>query len=108
MNTLPAVRARHLPIAWLLGLMGLTLVAVGMARWQGWQDRVPDAPTAWEMSLRFEDMPDGSVRVSDAAMAARWRSLRANKGFYAAVCGPWPDNAAWPRPSAMRRWCCDR
>ena len=35
MNTLPAVRARHLPIAWLLGLMGLTLVAVGMARWQG-------------------------------------------------------------------------
>ncbi len=81
MNTLPAVRARHLPIAWLLGLMGLTLVAVGMARWQGWQDRVPDAPTAWEMSLRFEDMPDGSVRVSDAADGRPLAVFAGEQGF---------------------------
>ena len=81
MNTLPAVRARHLPIAWLLGLMGLTLVAVGMARWQGWRDRVPDAPTAWEMSLRFEDMPDGSVRVSDATDDRTLATFAGEQGF---------------------------
>ena len=81
MNTLPASPVRALSIAWLLGLMGLTLFAVGMARWQGWQDRVPDPPTAWEMSLRFEDMPDGSVRVSDATDGRPLAVFAGEQGF---------------------------
>lgn len=81
MNTLPASPVRALSISWLLGLMGLTLLAVGMARWQGWHDRVPDAPTVWEMSLKFEDMPDGSVRVSDAADGRPLAVFAGEQGF---------------------------
>ncbi len=73
--------ARHLPIGWLLGLMGLTLLAVAMARWQGWHDRVQDAPTVWEMTLKFEDMPDGSVRVSDATDGRTLASFVGEQGF---------------------------
>lgn len=81
MNTLPAARTRALPIGWLLGLMALTLLAVGLARWQGWRDRVSDAPTVWEMRLKFEDMPDGSVRVSDATDDRTLATFAGEQGF---------------------------
>jgi putative photosynthetic complex assembly protein len=54
------------PVGWLGGLVVLVLAATAIARWQGWQDRVSDAPVQWERSLRFEDTPQGEVQVSDA------------------------------------------
>ena len=81
MNTLPTTRSRSLPIGWLVGLMALTLVTVGTARWQGWHDQVQDAPTVWEMRLKFEDMPDGSVRVSDATDGHPLADFVGEQGF---------------------------
>jgi putative photosynthetic complex assembly protein len=81
MSALPSPRSRALPIGWLLGLMALTLAAVGMARWQGWHDQVPDAPTVWEMTLKFEDMPDGSVRVRDASNDRTLAVFAGEQGF---------------------------
>ncbi len=81
MNALHTAGKRNLPIGWLIGLMAVTLAAVGMARWQGWQVRVQDAPTVWEMSLKFEDMPDGSVRVSDATDGRPLAVFAGEQGF---------------------------
>jgi putative photosynthetic complex assembly protein len=80
-NTLPAPRTRGLPIGWLIGLMAVNLLAVGLARWQGWHVQVQDAPTVWEMSLKFEDMPDGSVRVSDATDGRPLAVFAGEQGF---------------------------
>lgn len=81
MNTLSTARTCGLPIGWLLGLMALTLSAVALARWQGWQVRVQDAPTVWEMTLKFEDMADGSVRVSDATDDRTLAVFAGEQGF---------------------------
>jgi len=54
------------PVGWLGGLVVLVLLATALARWQGWHDRVPDAPLQWERALRFDDTAQGEVRVSDA------------------------------------------
>ena len=54
------------PVGWLGGLVVLVLLATALARWQGWHDRVPDAPLQWERALRFDDTAQGEVQVNDA------------------------------------------
>jgi putative photosynthetic complex assembly protein len=69
------------PMLWLLGLMASTLLAVGLARWQGWHEALPDADVAWEMRLRFEDMPNGDVRVSQADTGEQVAMFSGEQGF---------------------------
>jgi putative photosynthetic complex assembly protein len=64
MNTHPTAAPRMQPMGWLLSLMAAILLVVGLARWQGWHEALPTDGVAWEMSLQFEDMPNGDVRVT--------------------------------------------
>ena len=69
------------PISWLVGLMTIVLLLVGLARMQGWRDRVDDAATVWEMSLNFKDMPNGDVWVTDADSGKNLAVFSGEQGF---------------------------
>ena len=69
------------PVGWLGGLVVLVLLATALARWQGWQDRVPDAPLQWERALRFEDTAQGAVQVSDALSGESVALFAGEQGF---------------------------
>lgn len=65
-----------------LGLLLLvTLLAVAAVRLSGTEIRAPDAPTAAQRSLRFEDGPAGSVTVLDASTGQRIDSVSGEAGF---------------------------
>ncbi len=65
-----------------LGLLLLaTLVSVAAVRLSGTEIRAPDAPTAAQRSLRFEDGVDGSVKVLDARTGAHIDSVAGEAGF---------------------------
>ncbi len=81
MNALPASTSKGLPIGWLLALMALTLGLVAWAQQQGWRVTVSDAPTAWEMSLRFKDLPNGDIAVLDAQQGQTLREFSGEQGF---------------------------
>ena len=85
MNTARPVLSRMPPVAWLGAMLVTTLIVVTLARWQGWHERAPDAQVSWDMSLYFEDMPNGDVRVTDARNGQEVAQFSGE---------PWPDNAA--------------
>ena len=79
MSTLQPMR--QLSITWLVGLMLGVLAVVGLARWQGWHETPDLAPTVWEMSLRFEDLPNGDVRVTNASNGHELAVYSGEQGF---------------------------
>ena len=81
MNTLPSPPPRMLSIGWLIALMALTLVVVAWAKMNGWRDAVADAPTAWEMTLSFKDLPNGDVAVSNANDGQTLAVFSGEQGF---------------------------
>ena len=81
MNTSSPLSTRMVPIGWMGLFMLLTLLAVGLARWQGWHDTAPAAQTAWEVSLRFEDTSNGDVRVIDATSGQEVALFSGEQGF---------------------------
>lgn len=62
-------------------LLFATLLGVAAVRLSGTEIRTPDAPTAAQRSLRFEDGPDGSVRVIDARSGQTIDSVAGEAGF---------------------------
>jgi len=58
-----------------------TLAGVTAVRLGGTSVRAPDAPTVATRMLRFEDGPDGSVAVIDAASGRTLDQLRGEQGF---------------------------
>ncbi len=81
MNRTDRTRPHQQPMAWLLGLMAATLLVVGLARTQGWHEALPTDGVAWEMNLKFEDMPNGDVRVSDAQSGQSIALFSGEQGF---------------------------
>ena len=63
MNPSAPSLAPRWPIGWLFSLMAASLLLVGLAQQQGWHEAAPEAQTVWELSLKFEDLPNGDVRV---------------------------------------------
>lgn len=59
----------------------VTLVSVATVRWSGTEIRQADAPPVVSRSLRFEDGPDGSVRVIDASTGALAATFTGEQGF---------------------------
>ena len=86
LNTAPpeARAADTMPRGPLLAVGAMLLVAVlGVAsvRLSGADIRQPDAPAVATRSLRFEDRPDGSVAVLDAASGRQIEAIQGEAGF---------------------------
>jgi putative photosynthetic complex assembly protein len=62
-------------------VLAATLIAVATVRLSGVEIRTPDAPTAAQRSLRFEDGPAGSVVVIDAKTGAVIEEVTGEAGF---------------------------
>lgn len=76
----PSLLPRGLLIA--IGALVLTtLVGVAAVRLAGVSARAPDAPSVATRLLRFEDRPDGSIAVIDAASGRTLDELRGEQGF---------------------------
>ena len=81
MNSARPVLSRMPPVAWLGAMLVTSLIVVTLARWQGWHERAPDAQVSWDMSLYFEDMPNGDVRVTDARNGQEVAQISGEQGF---------------------------
>ena len=81
MNTARPVLSRMPPVAWLGAMLVTSLIVVTLARWQGWHERAPVAQVSWDMSLYFEDMPNGDVRVTDARNGQEVAQFSGEQGF---------------------------
>jgi putative photosynthetic complex assembly protein len=64
-----------------LALLAAVLLGTASVRLSGIGIREPDAPTLAQRSLRFEDRPDGSVAVLDAASGRQIESVQGEAGF---------------------------
>lgn len=62
-------------------LMLLSLAIVGWQRLAGGTEPVVEAAQAWQRHLHFEDRPDGSVAVLDAATRAEVHRYAGEQGF---------------------------
>lgn len=69
------------PLMALGALLLASLVGVAAVRLSGTEIRTPDAPTAAQRSLRFEDGPAGSVSVLDANTGLLIDSVSGEAGF---------------------------
>jgi len=59
-GTKPPIRK---PIGYLLAFLGIVLLLVAFARFQGLTWTVKDAPVLWQRELVFTDTPDGQILV---------------------------------------------
>jgi putative photosynthetic complex assembly protein len=75
-NALP----RHAVLAFGI-LLALVMAGVGAVRLSGVNIRLPDAPTAAQRTLRFEDGPGGTVSVLDARTGQQIDSVSGEAGF---------------------------
>jgi len=62
-------------------LLLIALVGVASVRLSGVPIRAPDAEAVASRSLRFEDRPDGSVAVLDAASGQQVEAIQGEAGF---------------------------
>lgn len=70
------------PVIKAIGLLLFAAVlSVATVRLSGTNVHEPDAPTIASRSLRFEDRPDGSVAVIDAATGQLVRAVQGEAGF---------------------------
>jgi putative photosynthetic complex assembly protein len=69
------------PIGWLFGLMTACLLLVALAQQQGWHETAPEAKTVWELSLKFEDLPNGDVRVTETESGKTLAVFSGEQGF---------------------------
>ncbi|MEY8878393.1 MAG: photosynthetic complex assembly protein PuhC [Leptothrix sp. (in: b-proteobacteria)] len=71
---------RHVLLA-VAAVLAATVLAVGAVRLSGVSIRQPDAATVHSRLLRFDDGPNGSVAVFDAASGAQIESVQGEQGF---------------------------
>jgi putative photosynthetic complex assembly protein len=69
------------PLLAIGALLLAVLVFVAGVRLSGAEIREPDAPAVATRSLRFEDRPDGSVAVLDAASGRQIHAIQGEAGF---------------------------
>lgn len=84
MSALMNKPAETVPRAAIIGLglvLLMTMLGVGAVRLSGTEIRSPDAPTAAQRSLRFEDGAAGSVTVVDARTGEAIDSVTGEAGF---------------------------
>ena len=83
-NTATNRAAQTMPRGPLLAAGALALCALlgaATVRLSGERIRAPDAPVAAERALRFEDRPDGSIAVIDAASGRVFETVSGQAGF---------------------------
>jgi putative photosynthetic complex assembly protein len=68
-------------MAWIGVLLLSVLVAVGLARWSGFEPRTPDAPVQWQRALQFRDLPGGDIAVIDHLSGESVARLSGEQGF---------------------------
>jgi putative photosynthetic complex assembly protein len=83
MNATLPVKNDALP--WAVKLLGsmllLILIAVGLARLQGYSAQQADAATVWQRDLIFTDGPAGAVLVIDAQSQKEIAKFEGEQGF---------------------------
>jgi putative photosynthetic complex assembly protein len=62
-------------------VIALTLGAVGMARWSGFDGRQLDALAVAQRSLQFRDLPQGGIAIVDASTGASLETVVGEQGF---------------------------
>jgi len=65
----------------LAALVLISLISVAVVRWSGMSVHTPDAPPVATRLLRFEDRPDGSIAVIDAASGRLLERVQGEQGF---------------------------
>jgi len=65
----------------LAALVLISLISVAAVRWSGMSVHTPDAPPVATRLLRFEDRPDGSIAVIDAASGRLLERVQGEQGF---------------------------
>ena len=68
-------------LAILGSLLLITVLIVAAVRWSGMEIRHPDAPSVRVISLRFLDLPDGSIEVRDGIRDERVALVEGEAGF---------------------------
>ena len=68
-------------LAILGSLLLITVLIVAAVRWSGLEIRHPDAPSVRVSSLRFLDLPDGSIEVRDGVHGQRLAVVEGEAGF---------------------------
>lgn len=71
----------RLPMLALAALVLVSLISVAVVRWSGMSVHTPDAPPVATRLLRFEDRPDGSIAVIDAASGRLLERVQGEQGF---------------------------
>jgi putative photosynthetic complex assembly protein len=69
------------PLLAIFALLLLVLLGTAGVRLSGSEIRAPDAAPVAQRSLRFEDRPDGSVAVLDAASGVQIDAVHGEAGF---------------------------
>ena len=69
------------PLAACAALVLASLLGAGWVRLSGQTIRAPDAEVAKQRALRFEDRPDGSIVVIDAATGGVFDTVTGQAGF---------------------------
>lgn len=78
----PPLPGRHALTGWIfVGFLSSILLVVALLRNQGMQIPQEHAPVLWQMSLRFEDRPNGDVAVLDAATQTEIHRYVGEQGF---------------------------
>ena len=68
-------------LALLGGLLLTSVMIVAAVRWSGLEIRHPDAPSVQVTTLRFLDLPDGSIDVRDGNSGQRVTVVEGEAGF---------------------------
>lgn len=69
------------PMLALAALVLISLISVAAVRWSGMSVHTPDAKPVATRLLRFEDRPDGSIAVIDAADGRLLERVQGEQGF---------------------------
>ena len=78
-NHLPG---HHSLTGWIfVGFLSSVLLVVALLRGQGMVSPQNDAPVAWQMSLRFEDRPNGDIAVLDSNNSMEIARYQGEQGF---------------------------
>ena len=78
----PPLPGRHTLTGWIfVGFLSSVLLVVALLRNQGMQIPQDHAPVLWQMSLRFEDRPNGDVAVLDATTQTEIHRYVGEQGF---------------------------
>ena len=82
----PSMPGRHALTGWIfVGFLSSVLLVVALLRNQGMEIPQDHAPVLWQMSLRFEDRPNGDVAVIDAQTQQEIHRYVGEQGFVRGV-----------------------